>query len=208
MSAEPSAPKSVAPSPSPARAVDAIDPPAQDTLEKTPDTDEKVAEDSDKEGPADDDAASTSATAPPPNAWQAIFSPQYNAYYFFNTETQETTWSNPLQPEASSSSAVPAPPTALEPGPSSPTADEPEPMPSTSTSTFTAPHLALQEAALAAGIDPSLAYLDPSLLGKGPSGAKSYTAKFNARTGAFTAVDARDPGHLSEFEVCHAHALP
>jgi len=28
----------------------------------------------------------------------------------------------------------------------------------------------------------------------------TFTAKFNARTGAFTAGDARDPSHLSEFE--------
>lgn len=56
-------------------------------------------------------------------------------------------------------------------------------------------------AALAAGIDPDLAYLDPTLLpstSSAPSGA--FTAKFNARTGAFTALDGRDPSHLSEVE--------
>jgi hypothetical protein len=47
-----------------------------------------------------------------------------------------------------------------------------------------------------------LAYLDPSLAsipGAHPAGFK-YTAKFNARTGAFAKPDARDPTHLSEYE--------
>jgi len=60
---------------------------------------------------------------------------------------------------------------------------------------------ALQEAAAAQGIDPSLAFLDPSLAA-GPSGAAgySYSAKFNARTGTFAKPDGRDPTHLSEYE--------
>jgi hypothetical protein len=63
----------------------------------------------------------------------------------------------------------------------------------------------MQAAAIAAGIDPSLAYLDPSLAASTSAAAgpapNTFTAKFNARTGAFTAGGARDPGHLSEFEV-------
>ncbi|KAG6888164.1 hypothetical protein C0995_010175 [Termitomyces sp. Mi166 len=105
----------------------------------------------------------------PQTPWQAIYSPQHNAYYFFNTETHETTWDNPLA----------SPP-------------------------HTDPHAALEAAAIAAGIDPSLAHLDPSLL-PGPSTSSlspSFTAKFNARTGQFTRPDARDPSHLSE----HARA--
>src|SRR5215510_6021838 len=45
------------------------------------------------------------ATPPVPSAgpWQAIFSPQYNTYYFYNSVTQETTWINPLQPDSASS---------------------------------------------------------------------------------------------------------
>jgi hypothetical protein len=61
----------------------------------------------------------------------------------------------------------------------------------------------LQEAAAAQGIDPSLAFLDPSLAGgsvPGSSGTYNFTAKFNAHTGAFTRPDGRDPTHLSEFE--------
>ena len=59
----------------------------------------------------------------------------------------------------------------------------------------------LQAAAAAQGIDPALAHLDPSLAA-GPSNpaAFTYTAKFNARTGAFTRPDGRDPSHLSEYE--------
>jgi len=60
----------------------------------------------------------------------------------------------------------------------------------------------MQAAAIAAGIDPSLAHLDPSLAASTSAGPppNTFTAKFNARTGAFTAIDARDPGHLSEYE--------
>lgn len=55
-------------------------------------------------------------------------------------------------------------------------------------------------AAAAQGIDPALAHLDPTLAGGSAPGANTYTAKFNARTGAFARPDARDPSHLSEFE--------
>lgn len=59
----------------------------------------------------------------------------------------------------------------------------------------------MQAAAAAQGIDPALAYLDPSLAA-GPSTLPDgiFTAKFNARTGTFTRPDGRDPTHLSEFE--------
>lgn len=59
----------------------------------------------------------------------------------------------------------------------------------------------MQAAATAQGIDPSLAYLDPSLAA-GPSHIPNgaFTAKFNARTGAFAKPDARDPTHLSEYD--------
>lgn len=123
--------------------------------------------------------------------WQAIWSPAHNAYYFFNSTTQETTWTNPLQQESAAETSK------------SPSA-EPEHLASTSTSV--PPALAqiyeLQAAAAAQGIDPSLAFLDPSLAA-GPSTAPagySSIAKFNARTGAFARPDARDPTHLSEYE--------
>lgn len=118
--------------------------------------------------------------------WQAIWSPSHNTYYFYNSVTQETTWTNPLQPPVSTSANAVA-------GSST--------SPEASTSGSSSSVYELQAAAAAQGIDPSLAHLDPSLAA-GPSSnpAFSYTAKFNARTGAFTKADGRDPTHLSEYE--------
>lgn len=141
------------------------------------------------------------STTPEAQPWQAIFSPQHGAYYFYNTLTNETTWDNPLQPSpvpstSTSSSSLPIPPAA---------ADEEPP----TTTPAQAHYAALQAAAIAQGIDPALAHLDPSLLaGAGPSagavtdgsGLPTFTAKFNARTGQFTRPDAREPGHLSEYD--------
>jgi len=104
--------------------------------------------------------------------WQAIWSAPHSAYYFFNSRTQETTWANPLGTGGDAGSSAQG------------------------TAGYDA-----QAAALAQGIDPALAHLDPSL-GAGPSNpaAYSYSAKFNARTGAFTKPEGRDPTHVSEFE--------
>ena len=116
--------------------------------------------------------------------WQAIWSPQHNMYYFYNTRTNETTWTNPLANSDTSAST------------------------STSTSSTSTYYDAAAAAAIAQGIDPSLAYLDPSLAA-GPSAssllssnpaAYTYSAKFNSRTGAFTRPDGRDPEHVSEYE--------
>ncbi|KAJ7130284.1 hypothetical protein C8R44DRAFT_614245 [Mycena epipterygia] len=135
---------------------------------------------------------------PPPTAWQAIFSPQYNAYYFYNSETQETTWTNPLQPP--DPEAVAEPPTASTSA--APAAETTSTAPAAESAV---PHYtALQNAAIAQGIDPHLAYLDPSLAAStssgDPSGLPSFQAKFNARTGQFAAMDSRSPAHLSEYE--------
>jgi len=146
------------------------------------------------ENPAEE--AESQSQPPGPTPWQAIFSPQHNAYYFYNIETQETTWENPLLPSASSSStSTPGP--SMDPTHTS--SDDP-------TAGSTNQYAALQAAAFAAGIDPSLAHLDPSLLSSLPSSSAtsaqglppSFTAKFNARTGQFTRPDGRDPTHLSE----------
>ncbi|KAH8112840.1 hypothetical protein DFH11DRAFT_1728191 [Phellopilus nigrolimitatus] len=105
--------------------------------------------------------------------WQAVWSPPHNMYYFYNMRTNETTWTNPLSNADASASA----------------------------STSTSVHYDAAAAAAAQGIDPSLAYLDPSLAaGPSNSAAFTYTAKFNARTGAFARPDARDPEHVSEYE--------
>ncbi|EPS96386.1 hypothetical protein FOMPIDRAFT_1053319 [Fomitopsis schrenkii] len=148
-------------------------------------------------------AASTSASPEPTQAagavagavattagdWQAIWSPAHNAYYFYNAQTQETTWTNPLQPApAAGAFADPSAPGSSSASPSAP--------PPALSAMYD-----LQAAAAAQGIDPALAHLDPSLAA-GPSNpaAITYTAKFNSRTGAFTRPDGRDPSHLSEYE--------
>jgi hypothetical protein len=138
--------------------------------------------------PSDRDQDSTPASAhtslPTAGSWQAIWSPQHNTYYFYNSETKETTWINPLEPTPSTSTSEPDP-SSSQPGPS-----------------LIDPHYAMLQAnAMAQGIDPSLAHLDPSLASS--SGLPSnftYTAKFNARTGTFAKADSRDPTHLSEYE--------
>ncbi|KIK78588.1 hypothetical protein PAXRUDRAFT_834506 [Paxillus rubicundulus Ve08.2h10] len=144
---------------------------------------------------SDNDAGSppsaTSATPAPSTdvsagVWQAIYSSQHNAYYFYNSSTNETTWINPLQPSPSDPSSTD--PKCTEPDGSA----EINPYDSNS----------LEARAIAAGIDPSLAHLDPSFL-TGPSSMAptgTFAAKFNARTGTFTAANARAPSHLSEYD--------
>ncbi|THU90660.1 hypothetical protein K435DRAFT_821101 [Dendrothele bispora CBS 962.96] len=152
-----------------------------------------------EETPTSESSSTTPSTAPNPssNPWQAVYSPQYNAYYFYNSETNETTWQNPLVPadtSASSSDNASAQPAEASVAADSDSASTSQPS--------EMPYNALETAAIAQGIDPSLAYLDPSLAGPSGTGTGGYgaTAKFNARTGAFTRVDARDPSHLSEYE--------
>ncbi|KAH9929071.1 uncharacterized protein BXZ73DRAFT_90505 [Epithele typhae] len=146
--------------------------------------------------PADvhESASSSTSTTPSPQDWQAVWSPAHNAYYFYNSVTHETTWTNPLQPsaEAGPSAATGAQDTAETEGASSS---------SSSSSAGAAGGYDVYAAAAAQGIDSALAHLDPSLAAAGAApGAGTYTAKFNARTGAFTRPDGRDPTHLSEYE--------
>ncbi|KAI6126727.1 hypothetical protein F5141DRAFT_1193672 [Pisolithus sp. B1] len=111
--------------------------------------------------------------------------PQHGTYYFYNSETNETTWVNPVQqPSAGASSSTSSDPNY----PASPNRHPYDPN-------------SLEARAIAAGIDPSLAHLDPSLaLPAHAAPGGTFTARFNARTGAFTAGDARTPQHLSEYE--------
>ncbi|KAH9162358.1 hypothetical protein EDB89DRAFT_2116654 [Lactarius sanguifluus] len=186
-------PPSKSPSPSPA------------SKEQSPSSDKDEVQEVNQEGANDNplpsnaepQAPSSSTSASPPSSgnWQAIWSPSHNAYYFYNTTTQETTWVNPLQPSASASSSLPASASASA---TPPNAQEGAPSGSSSGAT----HIyALQEAAAAQGIDPSLAHLDPTLAGpSAPGSAYNFAARFNAHTGAFTKPDGRDPTHLSEYE--------
>jgi len=148
---------------------------------------EASAEPSDTDQDSTPAPSSTHTSLPTAGAWQAIWSPQHNTYYFYNSETKETTWINPLQPTSATDTTSESDPSSSssQPGPS-----------------LIDPHYAMLQAnAMAQGIDPSLAYLDPSLASS--SGVPSnftYTAKFNARTGAFAKADSRDPTHMSEYE--------
>ena len=180
-------------------------PPSPDSKEQSPisDKDEPGLAESSESSKAEHEAPSTSTSPPLSGNWQAIWSPAHNAYYFYNTTTQETTWVNPLQPaagEPSSSSSSSQPASA-----STSSAQEGAPSDSSAGATHVpasvAQIYALQEAAAAQGIDPSLAHLDPTLAGpSAPNSAYTFSAKFNAHTGAFTKPDGRDPTHLSEYE--------
>ena len=139
----------------------------------------------------DTNKGKSAASGASSGAWQAIYSPQYNTYYFYNAETQETTWTNPLQ--------------SAEPAASTSTSQEPDAQDAAAFSSIDPRYVAMRQAAVAQGIDPALAYLDPSLGAPMPSAAvgpdgMSFAAKFNARTGQFTRPDGRDPTHLSEYD--------
>ena len=170
-----------APSPSASRSASEL-PPAASPAEPHSATSASV------HAPAAESSASGSAV--PTGSWQAVFSPSHNAYYFYNSVTHETTWTNPLQ-------------SAADAGPSGSTDEPSDPAGASSSSTPGAAY-DIYAAAAAQGIDPALAHLDPSLAASSSSsagsGAFAYTAKFNARTGAFTRPDGRDPTHLSEYE--------
>lgn len=49
------------------------------------------------------------------------------------------------------------------------------------------------------GVDPELAYLDPSIRAGSSGGSGSLTARFNARTGKFEGDPSRNPEHHSDF---------
>jgi len=166
-----------------------------------------------------DSGADLSAAA---SQWQAVWAPQYNMYYFYNPVTHETTWANPLQPEAGSSYLTA---TSNQTAPSDPQNVVEDAGTNSSTDlAATSQYAALQAAAIAQGIDPLLAHLDPSLRASMqgalnvpggmllfftnfnlsylvcPLEVPTFTAQFNAHTGKFAASSSRTPGHLSEYE--------
>ncbi|GMK57568.1 hypothetical protein CspeluHIS016_0404020 [Cutaneotrichosporon spelunceum] len=123
-------------------------------------------EDEQEEGSGDDKAKSKEKAHP----WQAVWAPANNAYYFWNTETDEVTWTNPV---ALPSEAPPLP-------------NEPPPLPTGPAPSRTG---GLPE------IDPALAYLLPAEQRDGSTSAMS--AAMAARSGrlgadshyAFAALD-------------------
>ena len=162
----------------------------EDNDDEDEDEEKSTEEDgNEKDGDSKSPTATESQTDAVPGEWQTAYSQPHNAWYFFNTSTGETTWTNPFQdPNAIASTSQP---------PSDPSSATTQASPS---STTTATMTPMGQAALEQGIDPELAYLDPSLA-HGPlsAGPGSYSARFNAHTGRFTAPDGRDPSHVSEY---------
>lgn len=154
--------------------------------------------------PSEETAPTTTATAPSTD-WQAIWSAAHGAYYFYNSVTQVTTWTNPLAPSTGAAELSAETPSSTSAAPStSAITSASASIPSTSTSSSLPASRPLPTADQLGGIDPELAFLDPSLAyggtktGGGP--VPTFAAKFNARSGRFAGGDARDPSHISEYE--------
>lgn len=133
------------------------------------------------------------ASQPNSHPWQAVWDATRNAWYFWNSVTQETTWENPLAGKGADKGGKPAedPASRLE-------GDAGE----GKTAAQVVSNMTDEEVALACGIDPDLAYLDPGMyateiqqarMGMG-TGASSSSAggagyrlagAFDSRTGEF-----------------------
>ncbi|GAA5977444.1 hypothetical protein JCM10908_004981 [Rhodotorula pacifica] len=114
--------------------------------------------------------------------WQAVFSAEANAWYFWNASTNETTWSNPRQSTSSlgsdangGSARMPA-------------------------ATGTAATQGHEGEGIIPPIDPDLAWLDPNLARAGAGRPITQSARFNARTGRFQADPSLKPDRISEFQ--------
>lgn len=118
-----------------------------------------------------------------------MWDPARQAWYFWNSVTQETTWENPLEKTKADKSSDNKVKTAVETAERSAMTDE--------------------EIAEAHGIDPNLAYLDPALFAseirQARTGNATYASKgaFDSRTGKFVPLSAtgtkgtHDPSRLS-----------
>ncbi|GAA5934638.1 hypothetical protein JCM1841_001790 [Sporobolomyces salmonicolor] len=118
--------------------------------------------------------------------WQAVFSPEANAWYFWNSETGQTTWENPL--ESSSTPTVPAPAT-----------DSATAAASAASTSEAAPAPAPADPTALPPIDPELAWLDPSAAAR-TSSTGAQLARFNARTGRFQVDPSMNPDRISDFQ--------
>lgn len=120
-----------------------------------------------------------------------VWDPTRQAWYFWNSTTQETTWENPLEKTKGSGS----------------NGNATQPTDTTAIAPATATD---EEIAELHGIDPDLAYLDPALYAsevrqarKGKLGAYAASGAFDSRTGKFVPLSAtgakgtHDPSRLS-----------
>nr|ODN94402.1 hypothetical protein L204_04533 [Cryptococcus depauperatus CBS 7855] len=120
------------------------------------------------------------------SVWQAVWAAEQNAYYFWNTKTEEVTWTNPLQQQPTDQPPLPNEPPPLPSGPA--------PIPQDNHPEF----------GQLPDIDPALAWLlPPSQRGgtvAGSDASLAQRAAFNSRTGRFTPADfAYTVDHLDEF---------
>ncbi|EJU01389.1 hypothetical protein DACRYDRAFT_107941 [Dacryopinax primogenitus] len=189
---------------------------------KTPD-DPTLDEDDKEEGEAESSndpssaPADSSSAAPVPtpasvqNDWQAIYAAPYNAYYFYNVKTGETTWVNPLDPSAAAHVEAPSghatvPAAHVHPS-ASPSSSTPAPTSTSSAANalnnpWAAP--VQHSDSPGEGIDPLLYHLDstlssPALTSSHP-GQYTSQARFNAHTGRFESDPTRRPEKMGEWE--------
>jgi hypothetical protein len=147
-----------------------------------------------------------------------------NAYYFWNKKTNVTTWDNPLVGANASASASAGTTSNTsksdndegskdqqgeeeDEGPGNNDGADPAvkkaavkaPAVASAASSSSKPD---PSAADYGGIDPELAYLDPTLSTgrKGQSASGSYAARFNARTGRFEGDPTKNPDRVGDVE--------
>ncbi|WVQ95056.1 hypothetical protein IAU59_002148 [Kwoniella sp. CBS 9459] len=141
--------------------------------------------------------------------WQAVWAPEQNAWYFWNTKTGEVSWTNPLESASSSESSAVQPPLPNEapPLPSGPLPSSSSAIPRNGLSSagprnaFEAP---VPRFDTQPEIDEGLLHMVSGVRGGGgyaPGGDPSVqSASFNARTGQFTPSDHQyTVGHLDEY---------
>ncbi|WRT68500.1 uncharacterized protein IL334_005476 [Kwoniella shivajii] len=130
--------------------------------------------------------------------WQAVWSPEQNAWYFWNTKSGQVSWTNPLEPSSSTSTMTPQPPLPSGPAPASSSAPTP------AAGGYNAFEHDRDYDSSVPEIDPGLAHLfGESSTGGGMGRGLDSTlqkAKFNSRTGKFTGNEYQyTVGHLDEY---------
>ncbi|OCF31537.1 hypothetical protein I316_06736 [Kwoniella heveanensis BCC8398] len=144
--------------------------------------------------------------------WQAVWAPEQNAWYFWNTKTGEVSWTNPLESTSASETHAAQPPL---PDEAPPLPSGPVPSGSTTTPRYgSAAATNAFEAPLSTsryGQQPSQPEIDEGLLhmvsgvrgggGYAPGGDPGVqSAAFNSRTGQFTPSNYQyTVGHLDEY---------
>ncbi|SCV73909.1 BQ2448_6339 [Microbotryum intermedium] len=120
--------------------------------------------------------------------WTAVWDPTSQAYYFHNTVTGVTQWTNPFENPA----------VAQAPSDQHSASTQPLPSPSTTTSQIDdEPTSTINYR----GIDPDLAFLDPNLARQQTRGgaAPTFQARFNSKTGRFQGDPSMTPDRISDY---------